>query len=75
MGYVPRPCPNMARKYDIFSLKVVCMVSIESSWFLDCRYIIIKTFEFIPKITELWAKNECPFMDAPTIFDYNSALK
>ena len=26
-------------------------------------------------MTELWAKNACPYMGARTIFDYNSALK
>ena len=46
MGYMPRPCPNMARK-----------------------------FGFGPKMTELWAKNTCPYMGARTILDYNSALK
>ena len=34
-----------------------------------------KKFEFGPKITELWAKNACPYMGARTIFDHNSALK
>ena len=32
-------------------------------------------FEFEPKMTELWAKNVCPYMGARTILDNNSALK
>ena len=70
MGCVPRPCPNMGRK---FKTKVVIMV-------LNLKLLVYKVelynnFQIGPKIPELWAKNVYPYMGAHTILGYNSALK
>ena len=45
----------------------------DSSWSPEHSHI--KIFEIGPKMTELWAKNACPYMGASTIFDYILALK
>jgi len=47
--------------------------SIDSSWSPEHSHI--KIFEIGPKMTELWAKNACPYMGADAIFDYILALK
>ena len=47
--------------------------SFESSWSPEFSHIRI--FKIGPKMTELWAKNVCPYMVAHPIFDYILALK
>ena len=74
MGYVPRPCPNMARKFGIFNFSpnVVNMVpnrKLLVSWSPECSYI--NKIEFGPKMTELCAENACPYMGTQTSFDYS----
>ena len=42
---------------------------------LDLLSAAIYFFEIGPNITELWAKNVCPYMGVHPIFDYILALK
>ena len=51
MGYVPHPCPNMARKYGIFnfSAKVVMMVL---NWKLLVSWVQLY------KEIRIWTKND-----------------